>query len=117
MKHLNIDYYACLLIAALYHGATHQKPGLFQVITEKRIKRKLKLNGMPAEALAKAGGAASLTLQLLAFVLIEVFKLSIVNIPPKIPLFIPPLKISSKQPSLFYHFNPHLKKFLKNVFY
>lgn len=42
MKHLDMDYYACVLTAALYHGATHQKPGSFQIITQKRIKRELK---------------------------------------------------------------------------
>lgn len=42
MEHLGIDYYACLLTAGLYHGATHQKPDSFQIITSKRIKRKLK---------------------------------------------------------------------------
>lgn len=42
MEHLEINYYACLLTAGLYHGATHQKSGSFQIITEKRIKRRLK---------------------------------------------------------------------------
>jgi predicted transcriptional regulator of viral defense system len=38
MKHLNIDYYVALLSAGLFHGATHQKPARFQVISDKRIK-------------------------------------------------------------------------------
>ncbi len=42
MKHLNIEYYVAILTAAQYHGATHQKPGSFQVICEKQIQRKLK---------------------------------------------------------------------------
>lgn len=42
MKHLNVEYYSALLTAAQYYGATHQKPGSFQIICEKQIKRKLK---------------------------------------------------------------------------
>ncbi len=38
MKHWDINYYVCLLSAALYHGASHQKPQIFQVITEKQLK-------------------------------------------------------------------------------
>lgn len=38
MKHWNINYYICLLSAALYHGASHQKPQAFQVMTEKQLK-------------------------------------------------------------------------------
>jgi predicted transcriptional regulator of viral defense system len=36
MKHWDIDYYACLLSAALYHGASHQKPQIFQVMVDTR---------------------------------------------------------------------------------
>lgn len=36
MKHWNIDYYVCLLSAALYHGASHQKPQVFQVMIDTR---------------------------------------------------------------------------------
>ena len=32
MAHLNEPYYTCLLSAAAYHGASHQKPQLFQVM-------------------------------------------------------------------------------------
>lgn len=39
MKHWNLPYYVCLLSAAEYHGASHQKPQLFQVMTNKQIKR------------------------------------------------------------------------------
>lgn len=38
MRHWNVDYYACLLTAALYHGASHQKPQVFQVMMSKRSK-------------------------------------------------------------------------------
>jgi predicted transcriptional regulator of viral defense system len=41
MKHLDIQYYAGLLTAALYHGASHQKPQVFQIVTSKTIRRKL----------------------------------------------------------------------------
>lgn len=41
MKHLKIPYYAGLLTAAMYHGATHQKPSIFQVVTTKRFKKDL----------------------------------------------------------------------------
>lgn len=32
MKYLKIDYYVALLSAALYHGAAHQQPQIFQVM-------------------------------------------------------------------------------------
>ena len=39
MAHWKIEtYYAALLTAALYHGASHQKPQVFQVITNKQLK-------------------------------------------------------------------------------
>jgi predicted transcriptional regulator of viral defense system len=38
MKHWNIPYYVCLLSAADYYGASHQKPQVFQVMVEKQIK-------------------------------------------------------------------------------
>lgn len=34
MRHLNKKYYVSLLSAALYHGAAHQQPQMFQVIIE-----------------------------------------------------------------------------------
>ena len=39
MKYLDIPYYAGLLSAAAYHGASHQAPQVFQVITNKRIRK------------------------------------------------------------------------------
>ena len=38
MKHWDLEYYVCLLSAALYHGASHQKPQVFQVMTSKQLK-------------------------------------------------------------------------------
>ena len=35
MQYWNINYYACLLTAAKYHGATHQAVMIFQVMVEK----------------------------------------------------------------------------------
>ena len=41
MGYLGVDYYAGLLTAAMYHGASHQKPGVFQIIVNKRMKKRL----------------------------------------------------------------------------
>jgi predicted transcriptional regulator of viral defense system len=38
MQYLGTNYYVALLSAGLFHGATHQKPARFQVISNKRIK-------------------------------------------------------------------------------
>ena len=38
MQYLDAHYYVALLSAGLFHGATHQKPARFQVISDKRIK-------------------------------------------------------------------------------
>lgn len=38
MRYLGAHYYVALLSAGLFHGATHQKPARFQVISDKRIK-------------------------------------------------------------------------------
>ncbi len=42
MKHLNKDYYVGLLSAAALHGASHQQPMEFQVVTQKPALRKIK---------------------------------------------------------------------------
>ncbi len=42
MKHLDAKYYVALLSAAEFYGAAHQKPMVFQVVTNKRIKHSLK---------------------------------------------------------------------------
>ena len=41
MQYLGANYYVALLTAGLFHGATHQKPSRFQVISDKRIKHPL----------------------------------------------------------------------------
>jgi predicted transcriptional regulator of viral defense system len=38
MQYMGAHYYVALLSAGLFHGATHQKPARFQVISDKRIK-------------------------------------------------------------------------------
>lgn len=38
MQYVGAHYYVALLSAGLFHGATHQKPARFQVISDKRIK-------------------------------------------------------------------------------
>ena len=40
MEYLNIPYYAGLLTAAEYHGATHQRVRAFQVITSKKMTKR-----------------------------------------------------------------------------
>lgn len=42
MKHLGAAYYVALLSAAGFYGASHQKPMVFQIVTNKRIKHSLK---------------------------------------------------------------------------
>ncbi len=42
MKHLDAEYYIALLSAAGFYGASHQKPMVFQVVTNRRIKHSLK---------------------------------------------------------------------------
>ena len=38
MNHWGLPYYVCLLSSALYHGASHQKPQVFQVMVDKQLK-------------------------------------------------------------------------------
>lgn len=42
MKHIDAQYYVALLSAAGFYGAAHQKPMVFQVVTNRRIKHSLK---------------------------------------------------------------------------
>lgn len=53
MKHLKADYYVSLLSAAQYYGASHQKPGCFQIITNKRIKHSLQFGPITLEIIYK----------------------------------------------------------------
>ena len=38
MKHLDVPYYACGLTSAYYHGASHQKPQVFQIMAGKQLR-------------------------------------------------------------------------------
>lgn len=53
MKHLGVSYYVGLLSAAMYHGATHQKPNSFQVISDKQIRKNLKFGQISIEGIYK----------------------------------------------------------------
>jgi predicted transcriptional regulator of viral defense system len=52
-QYLGIEYYAALLTAGLFHGATHQKPARFQVISNKQIKRLLTFGDITIEFIYK----------------------------------------------------------------
>lgn len=53
MTHLKLPYYVGLLTAALYHGATHQKPSTFQIVTNKQINRKLEFGRVHIQCIYK----------------------------------------------------------------
>lgn len=53
MKHLDIDYYIALLSAAMFHGATHQKPAKFQIISSKRMYHPLSFGDVELELIYK----------------------------------------------------------------
>lgn len=53
MNHLKADYYVSLLSAAQYYGASHQKPGYFQIISNKRVKHALKFGQVKIELIYK----------------------------------------------------------------
>jgi predicted transcriptional regulator of viral defense system len=53
MNYLKIDYYVSLLSGAQYYGASHQKPGRFQVISNKRIKHPLEFGEIKIELIYK----------------------------------------------------------------
>ena len=42
MQHIHAEYYVALLSAAGFYGASHQKPMVFQIVTNRRIKHSLK---------------------------------------------------------------------------
>lgn len=68
MKHLKLDYYACLLSAAQQYGAAHQRPMIFQVMVSERMKKlrfgavginfiyKKSLEDLPTQNVAKNAG-------------------------------------------------------------
>ncbi|MDP3533151.1 MAG: type IV toxin-antitoxin system AbiEi family antitoxin [Alphaproteobacteria bacterium] len=53
MQYLGANYYVALLTAGLFHGATHQKPARFQVISDKRIKHSLTFGDIEIEFIYK----------------------------------------------------------------
>jgi len=53
MKHLGVSYYVGLLSAGLYHGASHQKPNSFQIITDKQIQKNLKFGRIKIDTIYK----------------------------------------------------------------
>ncbi len=55
MKYLNLEnhYYVALLSAAQYRGASHQKPGVFQIICDKRIKHPLEFGKVKINCIYK----------------------------------------------------------------
>ena len=53
MNYLKADYYVSLLSGAMYHGATHQKPGCFQIISNVRLKHLLEFGQVKIELIYK----------------------------------------------------------------
>jgi predicted transcriptional regulator of viral defense system len=53
MHHLKAEYYVALLSAAQYHGAAHQKPGRFQIISNMRTKHPLRFGNVQLELIHK----------------------------------------------------------------
>ena len=53
MQYLKADYYVGLLSAGLFWGATHQKPGRLQIVTNKRIKHSLEFGNVAIELVYK----------------------------------------------------------------
>ncbi|MBX9704542.1 MAG: type IV toxin-antitoxin system AbiEi family antitoxin [Silvanigrellaceae bacterium] len=53
MHHLKADYYVSLLSGAQYYGASHQKPGCFQIISNKRVKHPLVFGQVKIELIFK----------------------------------------------------------------
>lgn len=52
-QHIDASYYVSLLTAGLFHGATHQKPAKFQVISDKRIKHTLSFGDVEIDFIYK----------------------------------------------------------------
>lgn len=53
MNYLKADYYVSLLSGAQYHGASHQKPGRFQIISNIRNKHPLEFGQIKLEMIYK----------------------------------------------------------------
>ena len=48
-KHLGFNYYASLLTSAMFYGAAHQRPAVFQLFVDKRLKKELKFGKIRIE--------------------------------------------------------------------
>ena len=46
MRHLGVNYYVCLITAAKYYGAAHQKIAVFQIFIDRRVKKTLTFGQM-----------------------------------------------------------------------
>ena len=53
MKYINAEYYVALLSAGEFYGAAHQKPMVFQVVTDRRIKHSLKFGQVQIKLIHK----------------------------------------------------------------
>ena len=57
MEYWDLSYYVCLLSAAYYHGASHQKPQIFQVMTTKQLQNircgRIQINFINKKSLTK----------------------------------------------------------------
>jgi predicted transcriptional regulator of viral defense system len=53
MQYWQISYYVGLTTAAMYHGASHQKPQVFQIVTNKQISRQLIFGKIKIECIYK----------------------------------------------------------------
>lgn len=63
MRHWNMDYYVCMLSAALYHGAAHHQPQMFQVMLNNK-KENIKCGHIVIEFVQNSTAADTPTLQL-----------------------------------------------------
>lgn len=61
MQYKEINYYAGLLTAAMHHGASHQKPQIFQIVTDRQISRDLVFGKVKIECIYKKDLTGSLT--------------------------------------------------------
>jgi predicted transcriptional regulator of viral defense system len=53
MKYLKVEYYVSLLSAASFYAASHQKPGRFQIVTNRQIKHPLEFGQIKLEIIYK----------------------------------------------------------------
>lgn len=53
MSYLHAEYYVALLSAGIFYGASHQKPGAFQVISNRRFKKPISLGDVKIDFIYK----------------------------------------------------------------